>query len=80
MGQVLHKCAKTTHAIRKEIINILGDEMDSTSMASMRNNTGIAYWSTFMVGKNCKHGVYMIALTDKKKRKVYDRRYILVEK
>ena len=62
------------------LVNILGDEMDSVSMTSMLDNTGTAHWNTFMLRKNYKPGLYMIALTDKKKRKVYDRKYILVEK
>ena len=62
------------------MVNILGDEMDSVPMSSVLDNVGKVYWNTFMVRKNYKPGLYMIALTDKKKRKVYDRKYILVEK
>ena len=62
------------------MVNILGDEMDSVPMSSVLDNVGKVYWDTFMVRNNYKPGLYMIALTDKKKRKVYDRKYILVEK
>ena len=48
------------------MVNILGDEMDSVSMSSVLDNTGMVYWNTFMVRKNYKPGLYMIALTDKR--------------
>ena len=62
------------------IANVKGDEMDSISMSAMSDNTGMAYWDTFRVIGNYGSGLYMIALMDKNKRKIYDRKYILVEK
>ena len=62
------------------IANVKGDEMDSVSMSAMSGNTGMAYWDTFRVRGNYGSGLYMIALMDKNKRKIYDRKYILVEK
>ena len=62
------------------IANVKGDEMDSVSMSAMSGNTGMAYWDTFRVKENYDSGLYMIALMDKNKRKIYDRKYILVEK
>ena len=62
------------------IANVKGDEMDSVSMSAMIGNTGMAYWNTFRRKGNYDSGLYMIALMDKNKRKIYDRKYILVEK